>query len=114
MITKENFENAANEVKKNLFLGLPKMIEYKKNIQINVLEIASQNEMADVVACRINQSLIDKLVRLAHEKWIKEGDAISLYCAAMAIGTIIKEYEWGTYYITPNGLYELAKRIQNI
>ena len=40
-------------------------------------------------------------------------DTQSAYCAAMAVGTIIKEYEWGTQYLTPDGLYELATRIYN-
>lgn len=29
----------------------------------------------------------------------------------MAVGTIIKEYDWGTQYVMPNGLYEIANQI---
>lgn len=113
MITKIEFENAAEAMRQDLFLALPKMIEYKKSIQTKVLDIATQEELLYVVACKTNQSLIDKLIHLAHKEWINEGDAASLYCVAMAVGTIIKEFDWGTYYISPEGLYELATRIQN-
>lgn len=113
MITRKEFELAGSELKKNLFLGLPKMIEYKKSIQKEVLNIATRQELEDVALCRINQGMITKLARLAHNMWRSDGDAISLFCAAMAVGTIIKEYDWGVHYIGPDGLYELAERIQN-
>jgi hypothetical protein len=113
MITKIEFENAAEAMRQDLFLALPKMIEYKKSIQTKVLDIATQEELLYVVACKTNHGLIDKLIHLAHKEWINEGDAASLYCVAMAVGTIIKEFDWGTYYISPEGLYELATRIQN-
>ena len=29
----------------------------------------------------------------------------------MAVGTIIKEYDWGTYYISPEGICDLANMI---
>ena len=113
MITKKEFENVAESMRQNVLLALPKMIEYKQSIQTKVLDIATQEELLYVVACQINQRLIDKLVHLAHNELINEGDAASLYCVAMAVGTIIKEFDWGTYYISPDGLYELATRIQN-
>lgn len=113
MITKNEFENAAEAMRQNLFLALPKMVEYKKSIQTKVLDIATQEELLCVAVSQINQGLINKLVHLAHKEWINEGDAASLYCVAMAVGTIIKEFDWGTYYISLEGLYELATRIQN-
>lgn len=114
MITRFEFEQAAETLRQNLFLGLPKMIEYKKSIQVRVLDVATSDEMFDVAACRINQQMIDKLARLAHEMWIGDGNAVSLYCASMAVATIIKEYNWGRYYLTPDGLFEIATRIQDI
>jgi len=31
----------------------------------------------------------------------------------MAVGTIIKEYDWGTAYLIGNGLWNMASKIQN-
>ncbi len=114
MITKLEFEKGAETMRQNLFLALPKMIKYKQSLQTKVLDIATQEELLYVAASQINQGLINKLVHLAHKEWIEEGDAASLYCVAMSVGTIIKEFDWGTYYISPEGLYELATRIQNV
>lgn len=112
LITKQEFEKAANEIRNDVFSALPKMISYKSTIQKKVLDIATQREMLDVAACRINEGMIDKLTMLAYDEWIKDGDAKSLFCAAMAVATIIKEYDWGVHYLTREGLYEIANRIQ--
>ena len=113
MITRQEFETGANAVRKNFMAAFPKMINYKKYVQVKVLEIATQKELEDVRDCRINQGMIDKLVKLCKTAMGGASDAQSAYCAAMAVGTIIKEYEWGTQYLTPDGLYELATRIYN-
>ena len=113
MITKQEFELAASQIKGNLMAVLPQMISYKSNIQRTVLDSASNQELEDVRDCRINQSMIDKLCRLARNEWQLSGDAQSLYCATMAVATIVKEYDWGTQYLVGNGLWEMALRIQN-
>lgn len=113
MVSKIEFENAAKRVGNNFMAVLPKMINYKSIIQREVLEIATRQEMKDVRDCRVNQSMIDKLARLANRQWVTYGDAQSLYCAAMAVATIIKEYDWGTYYLVGDGMWEMACRIQN-
>lgn len=113
MITRQEFENGALAVQKNVMAALPKMINYKKYVQEKVLDIATRKELEDVCDCRINQGMIDKLVKLCKTAMCGEKDAQSAYCAAMAVGTIIKEYDWGQKYLTPDGLYELATRIYN-
>ena len=113
MITRQDFDRGANAVKNNFMSALPKMINYKKYIQVKVLDIATRKELEDVRDCRINQGMIDKLVKLCKTAMCGAKDAQSAYCAAMAVGTIIKEYEWGTQYLTPDGLYKLATRIYN-
>ena len=113
MITRQDFDKGANAVRNNFMAALPKMINYKKYVQVNVLDIASRKELEDVRDCRINQGMIDKLVKLCKTAMGGASDAQSAYCAAMAVGTIIKEYEWGQRYLTPDGLYELATRIYN-
>lgn len=113
MITKQEFDIATKSARANLALVLPKMICYKSYIQVSVLDITTSQELADVRDGRINQVLIDKLCHLAHQEWLLSRDVTSLYCAAMAVATIIKEYDWGTQYLIGNGLWEIAQRIQN-
>lgn len=113
MITKQEFDLAAREVLSDFGSVLPKMVSYKSYIQREVLNQATRKEMEDVRDSRINQGMIDKLCRIAKNEWLLSGDAKSLYCAAMAVATIIKEYDWGTQYLVGNGLYEMATRIQN-
>ena len=110
---KTDFENAADNVRKNLLVYLPKMIAYKSSIQKAVLLVATPAEKEDIRASRINTSLIDKLAKLAHGAWSATPDMESLYCAAMAVGTIIKEYEWGLQYLTPEGLRVMSDMIKN-
>lgn len=113
MITKQEFNLAVQSDASNLAAVLPKMIGYKTDIQRAVLNLATRQELEDVRECRINQVIIDKLCRLAKDEWLSVGDASSLYCAAMAVATIIKEYDWGTQYLNGDGLWEIAQRIQN-
>lgn len=113
MITKQEFDLAAKQVLSDFSGVLPKMISYKGYIQREILNIASQKELEDVRDSRINQGMIDKLCHLAKREWQLSGDAKSLYCAAIAVATIIKEYDWGTQYLVGDGLYEMAARIQN-
>lgn len=113
MITRQDFERGANAVQNNVMAALPKMINYKKYVQEKVVSIATRKELEDVRDCVINQGMIDKLVKLCKTAMCGAYDTQSAYCAAMAVGTIIKEYEWGTQYLTPDGLFELATRIYN-
>ena len=110
---KTDFENAADNVRKDLMTYLPKMIAYKSMIQKSVLLVATPAEKEDVRNSRINPSLIGKLAKLAHGVWSASPDMESLYCVAMAVGTIIKEYEWGIQYLTPEGLQSMANLIKN-
>ena len=112
-MTRQEFEIGANAVRGNFMAALPKMINYKKYVQEKVIDIATSKELEDIRDCRINQGLIDKLTKLAKQAMLSSRDTQSFYCTAMAVGTIIKEYEWGTQYLTPDGLYELATRIYN-
>ncbi len=113
MITKQDFDIAAKMVVSNFSSALPKMIVYKNSIQRAVVAIATHKELEDIRDCKINHGLIDKLCRLAKGEWQTSGDALSLYCAAMAVATIVKEYDWGTRYLMGDGLWEIADRIQN-
>lgn len=113
MISRQDFDSGAEAVRINFMSALPKMINYKKYVQVKVLDIATRQELEDVRDCRVNQGLIRKLAALCKEGMGGSKDAESLYCAAMALGTIVKEYDWGPQYLTPDGLYELATLIYN-
>lgn len=113
MISKQEFDLVSKSAASNLMAFLPKMINYKSYIQKTVLDIASRQELQDVRDSHINQGMIDKLCKLAKNEWLLSGDAQSLYCAAMSVATIVKEYDWGTQYLVGDGLYEMAQRIQN-
>lgn len=113
MITKHEFDVAAKNVASNFGAFLPQMVGYKNYVQRAVLNVATQKELLDVRDCRINQGLIDKLCTIAKREWLLSRDAESLYCSAIAVGTIIKEYDWGTRYVTGEGPWEIGQRIQN-
>ena len=113
MITKQEFKLVAKSVMTNLAVVLPQMINYKSYIQKEVIEIASRQELDDVRDSHLNQSMINKLCKLAKNKWLLSGDVQSLYCAAMAVATIIKEYDWGTQYLVEDGMWVIAQQIQN-
>lgn len=113
MISKQEFNLAAKSVKNNFAAMLPKMISYKTYIQQSILNLATNAEMEDVRDGRINQNMIDKLCKLAKREWLLSRDADSLYCVAISVATIIKEYDWGTQYLIGDGLWEIAQRIQN-
>lgn len=113
MITKQDFNLAAKSVIDNFAVVLPQMINYKSYIQKAIINVASRQEIEDVRDSRINQGMINKLCKLAKNEWLLSGDVQSLYCAAMAVATIIKEYDWGTQYLIGDGMWEVAQRIQN-
>ncbi len=112
MITKQEFEDGAKAARFNLTTLFPKMVSFKSYIQKAILDIASSEELGDVCNCRINYGMIDKLCLLAKNQWVRSENAETLYCAAMAVATIIKEYDWGTQYISGDGLWWIADKIQ--
>ena len=112
MISRFQFDSVVSNAASNLMAYLPKMILFKSTVQNDVLNVITPKERDDVRYSRLNQSLIDKLCRIAHREWLQCPDAESLYSAAIAVATIIKEYEWGTQYLLGDGLWEIADRIQ--
>lgn len=98
---------------KNISLVL-KMIPYKTSIQNEIIPQLTQQELLDIKYSIKNHYVINKLAKIAARHYKEIPNNETLFCLSMTLATIIKEYEWGTEYLTPNGLYELAKRIQNI
>lgn len=73
--------------------------------------MTTSEELEDIYKSKPNEVIIDKLCKLAHKEWKLSFSCESLYCLAIAIGTIIKEYGWGTQYLLGEGNYTLAQRI---
>lgn len=113
MITKQEFDSVSKDAISNFNVVFPKMVNYKNYIQREILNLATRQELEDVRDCRINYGMVNKLACLAKGEWQICGDALSLYSAAMAVATIIKEYDWGTAYLTGDGLWSMALKIQN-
>jgi len=113
MIQRKQLQVAGNTVSQNPTVWLPLMIGYKTGIQKAILNIATKDELLDVKNCRINQSMISKLCQIANKELHKTYNAETLFSLSIAVATIIKEYNWGTYYLIDEGLLELADRIQN-
>lgn len=92
---------------------LQKAIPIKTNLQNAIKECLTQEELLDIWRSNLNENVIDKLVLLARPYYKEEPTDETLYALALSIGTIIKEYEWGTYYISKDGMQELQDRIKN-
>ena len=114
MITKSEFDVAVVQATMDVSSVLPKTMAYKTYIQNTIIEIVTPKQLNDIRNGHINQIMIDRLCALAKNEWLISADAKSLYCAAMAVATIVREYDWGNQYLVGNGLWELAQRIQNI
>lgn len=111
--SRENFNSAIKNVTVAFSKYFPIMCDYKRYIQTEVSDIATYDELIDVRDSVFNRSLFNKLIDVAYNKWKYENskEIELLYCVSMAVGTIIKEYDWGMQYVKPDGLYEIAKLI---
>lgn len=107
--TRQEFENAKNGASMMQILQL--CIPYKKAIQTQIIPSLSPKELEDIRDCRLNQNVIDRLCQIGAWQPNATDNIINLYACAMAIGTIIKEYEWGLNYIMGDELYEIALKI---
>ena len=90
---------------------LMESINLKKIIQVRVIPLVTFEEKMDIRDGRINENVVDKLCLVGALQLESRSSMASLYACTLAIATIIKEYEWGTEYLTTDGLYELATRI---
>ena len=86
---------------------------FKTEIQNEIISQITQEEKSDIKYSRYNENVVEKLVKLGAEKFAAYNSVESLYCAAMSVGTIIKEYEWGIQFVVGDGCYQMARRIYN-
>ena len=107
MITLDELKQFSSKVDMSLLM---KMIPMKSSIQRDVLPLLTRQEEMDIVASRKNEQVINKLARLAADHYRQSPNNATMYCLCMSVGTII-EFEWGTEYIKPEGMYKLAQKI---
>lgn len=108
MITLDELKQFSSKVYMSLLM---KMIPMKSSIQRDVSPLLTRQEEMDIVASRKNEQVINKLARLAADHYRQSPNNATMYCLCMSVGTIIKEFEWGTEYIKPEGMYKLAQKI---
>lgn len=113
MINTTNYSFVQANVMGNMQKYLPIMASFKTDIQRAIIPLLSSKEKQDIVNCTLNITVVDKLVNIGKEQYRKTEihDDNTLYCLCMAIGTIIKEYDWGTHYVLQDGMIELATKI---
>ena len=92
---------------------LQKAIPIKTDLQNAIVNHLTQEELADIWSSNFNEKVIEKFILLARPYYQEDPNDETLYALALSIGTIIKEYEWGTYYLSKDGMQELQERIQS-
>ncbi len=110
--SESSFEAASEKVSRNLMAYLPEMVKYKETIQRLIAISATEQEKADIKNDAFNPVIFYKLIELTNVFPTVCDKYESLYCVAMAVGTIMKEYGWGLKYVTPEGLLYIAKQIK--
>ena len=114
MLTVHNYSSVQTKVMGNMDKYLPIMISFKSLIQNSIISMLSSGEVQDIKDSNLNLDVIDKLIRLGQIVYKNQSHTHNdetLYCLCMAIGTIIKECDWGTKYIQQDGMCEIAKKI---
>ena len=112
-LTEANYSTVQANVMKNASRYMVLMISFKSLIQREIMPMLSQQELSDIRDCRLNASTINKLATLGKKHFQSSSQKSNevLYCICMAIGTIIKEYDWGTQYIQQSGMCAMSQKI---
>lgn len=90
---------------------LIRMIPYKTSIQNEIVSLLNQRELLDIKYSVKNETVINKLTKLSATYYKESPNDETLFCLSMTVATIIKEYEWGTDYLSADGICELAQKI---
>lgn len=91
---------------------IQKAIPIKTNLQNAIINCLTQEELSDISMSKLNENVIDKLILLSRPYYKEDPTNDTLEAIALSIGTIIKEYEWGLYYLSNKGIQELQDRIK--
>lgn len=110
MIQENEFRQIGNLLGTNQSL-LMKAISHKAQLQREILNDLTLEEKLCIASSIENQNTISKLVVLAKRRYSQERNDYNLYCLAIALTTIFKEYEWPNYLDPYKELYNIALRI---
>ena len=117
MITKERLEQIGKSIMTNAVTAtgfspqFNKMRNIKSNIQIQITDQMSFDELQDVAISKKNNNVIEKLVTIGKKIYSQNPTDENAYMIAVSIGTIIKEYGWDNDYIAGEKLYVLVNKI---
>ena len=92
---------------------LQRAIPIKTYLQEAIVNELTNEELIDIRDSNYNESVVEKLIRLACPYYEESATEETVYVLALSIGTIIKEYGWGFYYISRDGINELQDRIRD-
>lgn len=91
------------------------MIRIKSSIQSLIIPQLTLEEKNSIRLSTLNHNVIAKLVNLGKLEYANNplrSDTLA-FCIAMAIGTIIKEYDWGLNYVMQDGIIAIANGVTN-
>lgn len=113
MLNTNNYLSVQASITSHLNKYIPIMMQFKSTIQRAIIPQLSTNELKDIRDSRTNTTVIEKLVYIGKTQYQQSRERTDeiLYCLCMAIGTIIKEYDWGTRYVQRDGMCEIAAKI---
>lgn len=113
MLNSDNYSSVQASITGNLSKYVPIMMQFKSTIQRAIIPLLLTNELQDIRDSRINMNVIEKLAHIGKIQYQQsiEHTVETLYCLCMAIGTIIKEYDWGIRYVQQDGMCEMAAKI---
>jgi hypothetical protein len=117
MITKDRIAQIGKSIMNNAFTstGFSSQFNELRNIKViiqtQITDRLSQKELCDIALSKKNDDVIEKLIAIGKVLYIQNPSDEKAYMIAVAIATIIKEYEWGSYYLAGDGLYELVNKI---
>lgn len=117
MITKDRLAQIGKYIMDNAFTttGYSSLFNEFRNIKVTIQtrinDRLSQDELYDIAFSRKNDDVIKKLITIGKELYIQNPSDEKAYMIAVSITTIIKEYEWGSFYMSGDGLYELVNEI---
>ena len=108
MLTEEDIRYLSHLPQSSLMF---QMIPLKDSIQKEIISLLTDEEKLSIKLSQMNKQVVNKLINLSMQYYKLFPNKTNLYCLCMVIATIIKEYEWGDYFLTTQGILYLSEKI---